>query len=289
MNRSLIPLLVGLALLTGCVSPHQRTARHHASSVVQFLYPNQNPLITPGVPVLKLPLRVGIAFVPPGQPRKNFGSSGESPLSEAKKQELMKTVAADFKSLPFVGAIELIPTTYLRPEGGFENLDQLQSMFGLDVIVLLGADQTQTSRTNQKQIAYLTIVGLFFVEAESNETHTLLDATVYDITNRKLLFRAPGTSIVKGTSAALQTNSELMRDAQRGYDAATTELAKNLRTELESFKTRLKEAPEEIRVEHRPGYTGGGSLDALFALGFVSALTFLARRVRPPVQPDFSA
>jgi rhombotail lipoprotein len=30
------------------------------------------------------------------------------------------------------------------------------------------------------------------------------------------------------------------------------------------FQERVKESPEEFEVVHKPGYTGGGSLDAFF-------------------------
>ena len=52
-------------------------------------------------------------------------------------------MAAKFHGLPYVKSIDLIPTTYLRPNGGFENLDQVKSMFGVDVIALVAYDQIQ--------------------------------------------------------------------------------------------------------------------------------------------------
>ncbi len=279
MNRILFPALAGLVLLTGCVTSFNTTAKHRASSVVSFLYPKQNPYITPGIPTLKLPLRVGIAFVPDTESPRNHYARNQPILSEARKQELMKSVAADFKALPFVKGIEFIPTTYLRPEGGFENLDQLKSMFDLDVVVLLGFDQRQNSSSNEWSFTYWTIVGLYTVQAERNQTHTLIDATVYDIASRKLLFRAPGISAVRENSAPLFTEEQLRLDAESGYNQAAVDLSKNLKTELESFKTRIKEAPEEIKIEHRPGYTGGGSLEGGFALLLLGALGFVARRL----------
>jgi hypothetical protein len=49
----------------------------------------------------------------------------------------------------------------------------------------------------------------------------------------------------------------------------------NLKLQLESFRERVKNAPGEVRIEHRPGYTGGGSLGAGFAS--ILGLLLLAR------------
>ncbi len=277
MKHFLILPITGLLLLSGCVSPSQRTQRHQATSVVQFLYPDQSPLITPSTPTLRLPLRVGIAFVPVG---KSKHGNNAHPLDETRQQQLMQAVSAEFKNLPFVQGIEHIPGSYLRPEGSFTNLDQLKSMFGVDVIVLLSTDQTQNTGSNRWSFAYWSIVGLYFIEAERNDTHTMLDATVYDIASRKLLFRAPGINTVKHHSAPVYTNEELRRDPDARYTAAAAALTQNLKTELEAFKVRIKEAPEEIKIERRPGYTGGGSLDALCALGLVGVLTYFGASAR---------
>ncbi|MDP3071764.1 MAG: hypothetical protein Q8N18_15845 [Opitutaceae bacterium] len=67
----LLPLALAALLtlgLAGCVGFMGQRQRHHeASSVVQFLYPDKNqPFVQPRIPTLRLPLRVGLAFVPSG-------------------------------------------------------------------------------------------------------------------------------------------------------------------------------------------------------------------------------
>ena len=108
----LAPALLGFALLlAGCATP-----RHEAASVVEYLYPDQkDPLPATGMPTLRLPLRVGLAFVP-------GGASGAGFLTEERRMELLQKIAGRFRSYPFVKDIELIPTAYLRPRGGFTNL-----------------------------------------------------------------------------------------------------------------------------------------------------------------------
>src|SRR5438874_11927675 len=92
-----------VAILTGCGT----TSTHQATSVVGYLYPKQSePIDKPGVPVLRLPLKVGVAFVPEGNDENRFSRSG--PLSEIQRATLIDKVSASFKKLPFVKSIEVI-------------------------------------------------------------------------------------------------------------------------------------------------------------------------------------
>ncbi|MBI2498565.1 MAG: rhombotarget lipoprotein [Opitutae bacterium] len=261
-------LLVLLTLgLAGCIG-FRGTRRHHeASSVVQFLYPDRNqPFIQPQIPTLRLPLRVGVAFIPAGLPDgRGAYYRVAANFTEQQKTELLRKVAAQFKTLPFVQSIEIIPTTYLRPGGGFENLDQLRAMMGLDVVALIAYDQTQSSSETEASIAYWTIVGAYIVPAQRNSTHTLMEAVVYDIRSRSLLFRAPGTSTVRNHTTLFRNDYELKKDSAAGINEASAQLTANLAQELELFKVHAKEEPSTVKIEHKPGYTGGGAIDAWFA------------------------
>ena len=46
-------------------------------------------------------------------------------------------------------------------------------------------------------------------------------------------------------------------------DDEWTNLVASLQEELASFKTRVKESPQEFKIISKPGYTGGGSLGAV--------------------------
>lgn len=257
-------LLSGLAVLltcglTGCVGMWGDRRRHEASSVVQFLYPDRNlPFIEPRIPTLRLPLRVGVAFIPAGTHVGRY--TGGAGFNEQQKTDLLRKVAAQFKTLPFVQSIEIIPTTYLRPGGGFENLDQLRAMMGIDVVALIAYDQTQTSDDTEASLAYWTIVGAYLVEGQRNATHTLMEAVVYDIPSRSLLFRAPGTSTIKNHATLVRNTHELRLASVGGLEQASAQMTTNLAQELELFQVRAKEEPQNLRIEHKPGYTGGGSL-----------------------------
>jgi rhombotail lipoprotein len=280
--RRLLFALLATALaftLTGCVGFWGQRRHHEASSVVQFLYPDTAmPFVQPEIPTLRLPLRVGVAFVPPGLPGGRGFSHIQANFTEQQKTELLRKVAGQFKTLPFVQSIEIIPATYLRPGGGFANLDQLRTMLGIDVIALIAYDQAQTSDDNEASLAYWTIVGAYLVPAQAQATHTLMEAVVYDIPSRSLLFRAPGTSTVKGHATLLRNASELRKDSAQSLEEAGAQMTANLAQELELFKVRAREEPGTVKIEHRPGYTGGGSLDVGFALLLVVLLGTAAVR-----------
>jgi rhombotail lipoprotein len=256
--------LAALLFLSGCFSLFDGPRKtDRSSSVVNFLYPAQNnPLPPTTIPVLRLPLRVGIAFVPSAVQNESFSGSG---ITEEQKTGLMRQVAAEFKAYPFVQSIEIVPSTYLRPAGGFENLDQLHSLLGIDVIALVAYDQVQFTNDNFLSLSYWTIVGAYIFKGNKNDTHTLMEAAVYDIPSRHLLFRAPGASQVHATSAAVYLRDNLRTDSSQGFAAATGDLIANLQTQLAEFRERVKHSPDEVRIENKPGYTGGGALGGLFA------------------------
>lgn len=271
--RVIAALLLAPLFLGGCYGLRGSGRQHQSSSVVQFLYPDQSqPFVQPSIPTLRLPLRVGIAFVPPASSKYGYFGSDMS-FPESRKAELLRQVAKEFRSLPFVEGIEIVPTTYLRPGGGFENLEQLRSMLGVDVVALIAYDQAQITNDTAWTLSYWTIVGAYVVEAQKNETYTLMEAVVYDIRSRKLLFRAPGTNTVKGHSTLIRTSEELRHDSANSFDAAAKDLTANLQSELEAFKVRIKEAPEEVHIEHKPGYSGGGAFDGVFVI--VSAVMLI--------------
>ncbi len=264
-------LLMGL--LAGCGMMESRT-KHRASSVVDFLYPKGNQVaVKPSVPRLALPLSVGVAFVPSGESRH-----GSRVLDPNLRMQIMERVAGEFRQYEFIDHIELIPTEYLRPGGSFDNLQQLKTMYGIDVIALISYDQIQNTDQSFWSVAYWTIVGAYIFEGERNDTSTLIDAAVFDIDSRKLLFRAPGTSQVKASATIVNLSEALREDSQQGFELAADNLVVNLTAELERFKMRIRERPEEVQVTHREGYSGGGGVfGGLFALLLVAVLGLRVR------------
>lgn len=268
--RNYLPRIIAIALLTailvfaltGCVLPSR--TQHQSSSVVEFLSPGgEQPFEQPATPALSLPLRVGVAFVP--STMRPYQHTAET-FPATQKKVLLEKVADQFESLPFVTSIEEIPDAYLRSGGSFANLDQIQALLGVDVIVLIAHDQMQGRVEDEWSFAYWTLVGAYIVEASRNETHTLMEAVVYDIRSRSLLFRAPGASVIKDRSTLVRSARELQNASEDGFTQAAEDLTLNLEDQLERFTERLKAEPESVVITHKPGYAGGGSFSAGFAL-----------------------
>lgn len=258
-NRSTMALGLLFALMTMAGCTFNPPERHYSSSVVKYLYSDKQVEVKPQIPTLTLPLSVGIAFVPSGVGSYNH-------LTEDEKHALMEKIAAHFKQYDYVKNIEIIPSAYLQPEGGFANLDQIRTMFGVDVIALVSYDQHQFTDEGIASLSYWTIVGAYIIPGEKNDTHTMVDTAVYDIVSRKLLFRAPGVSHIKGNATPVNISEALRKDRVEGFKLASEELITNLDKELQRFEAKVKAAPESYRVVHEEGYKGGGSVDAFLAL-----------------------
>jgi rhombotail lipoprotein len=251
---------------------------------MDYLYPRDVEHVdTPTLPTLSLPLKIGVAFVPEPQPKGHGGAfvtPGPGHFSEKQKLALARQISDDFREYPFVGSIELIPSAYLTARGGFANLDQIRSMFGVDVIALLSYDQVQFTDEGLLSLTYWTVVGAYVVRGEKNDTKTMMDAVVYDNASRKLLFRAPGISQIKGSATPINLTEQLRLDSEQGFNVAATNLVANLQEQLELFRERVKSAPEEYKIVRKPGYTGAGSLGG-FDLVLLAALATSAMVFRP--------
>ena len=251
-----------LAALAACAGG----PTHHATSAMSYLYPDRaNHVETPTVPVLSLPMRVGIAFVP--EEGNQCGPCEQHAFPETERAALMARVSDHFRDSAFVKSIEIIPSSYLTPRGSFANLDQLRSMFGVDVIALLSYDQIQFTDEGRSALTYWTVIGAYFVDGEKNDTRTLMDAVVYDIASRRLLFRAPGVSSIKGTSTPVNLTEQLRKDREKGFRLASDQLITNLDVQIGSFREKVKRGPSDYRVvkqpEYRGGAVGGGSAGAV--------------------------
>lgn len=242
-----------VALTSGCAAVG---STKHATSVVEFLYPDkESPIVKPDISELNLPLRVGIAFAP-GEGGGTYGGNnfitgkmgGEFIFSEEKKIALMKEVADHFKQYSFIKDLQIIPSTDLAPRGSFANLDRIRTVYGVDVIALLSYDQAQFTDEGVASITYWTLVGAYVVPGEKNDTHTLMDAVVYDIKSRKMLFRASGTSHTKSNATPVNLAGKLRADSESGFDKAAKDMIVNLDEELARFREKVKENPAEFKV-----------------------------------------
>jgi rhombotail lipoprotein len=270
MNRMMsLVLLVVIISLTACTRAwHElggdRNRGGISSSLVDYLYPGgEEPApYDETIPQLNLPLRVGLAFVPSSQ-RYTEG------LSEAHKLVLLNRVKDAFKEREFIKNISIIPDTYLRSSKGFKTIDQIARIYGLDTIALVSYDQVSYTEDTKASILYWTIIGAYFIKGSANDVQTFVDTSVFDVKTHKLLFRAPGLDVSKGTSTLINTIEESRKRRAESFDNAMADMTQNLDNELNVFVERVKKE-QVAKVVHRPGYSGGGG-----ALGWFSLLPLL--------------
>lgn len=194
-------LMVLTAQLTACVTGYADGRRGVSSSLVDYLYPEGEvpPKYEETTPHLRLPLTVGLAFVPS---QKSNGFS----LPEAKKVQLLEEVKRNFSNLEYVREINIIPDTYMRSAKGFDGAQQIARLYGLDVMALVSYDQVATSTETKSSLLYWTIVGAYLIKGNENQVTTFVDTAVFDMQSRKMLLRAPGVSETRLTSTLVEVD-----------------------------------------------------------------------------------
>lgn len=283
---------VTLAVIaTACLFACSTTPVQQRASVLEYLYPEGTPVVPPADVHLNLPLRVGLAFAPardPGRSHGSYWSSGfeYTPSFDASAQQrLLDRVIDAFEGTAGVQSIQIVPPNLVETAGGFENVDQLRNLLGLDVIALLSYEQTQFQDFDHASLTYLTVVGAYLFEANRNETHTFVDTSVFDIGSRALLFNAGGHSIVKGDSTAVEASEELREDSIAGFEGAIDAMIVELQASLQAFREQA--ASGTVRGAGTPalavhGAEGAGAVGALeLGLGLLLAGgCLLGRRAR---------
>jgi len=277
-----LPLLIAAAGCTGTLPSSRRT-----NSALEFLYPQGTlPARSGREVVLHLPVRVGVAFAP---------SPHMDPITEEQKQRLLNRVSAAFRKHEAIGHLEVVPSAYLHPGGGFANLDQIRNSLGLDLMVLLSYDQSQFTESTRASWTYFTVVGPFLIEGEKNDTRTVMDAVVYDIDSQTLLFRAAGESTVKGHSSPLNVARKRRVFAGEGFEKATGSLITSLSAALARFEEQARTGtiqgprtpaiamynPQGERITGAGASGGGGGALGMPEL-IIAALLGLSLLVRRP-------
>ncbi len=266
-----LSLALGIALVSACTWLWQESGYQQregvSSSLVDYLYPKGEvpPERETTIPRLELPLRVGIAFVP-------ADSQYSGTLSEATKNDLLNQVKGRFVDLDYVEHIEVIPETYLRSSKGFEGLQQVARLYGVDVMALVSYDQVAATADTKASILYWTIVGAYVIEATANEVQTFVDTAVFDIATQKLLFRAPGINRREFRSTAVENPEKLREQRTEGFTAAMADMTNNLATELDRFEERLEQEPTLAQVEWSEDADGGGAAADWLALLLLATL-----------------
>jgi rhombotail lipoprotein len=266
--------------LAGCTSLWQLgapggTRNGVSSSLVDYLYPKGEvpPEQPQGIPQLALPLRVGIAFVP-------SQNNSDAAISEATRTELLGNVRSAFLDRDYIAHIEIIPDTYLRSKSGFEGMQQVARLYGLDIMALVSYDQVTVSEDRKSSLLYWTIVGAYVIKGTDNEVQTFVDTAVFDVPTRRLLFRAPGTDLLQSRSTAVESAEAVRKGRNASFTAAVNDMTTNLVGELDRFEVRLKEEPQLADVSWKDSAGGGGGSTDLLMLMLLLAFCVAGSRCR---------
>lgn len=277
----IVPLLALALVALACV-PQQRQIR---SSALDFLYPTGHEAGAEEDVTLRLPVRVGVAFAP-------ARVAGLDSFTETQRQQLLDRVAAAFRGRDGIASVEAIPSSFLEPGGGFDNLDRVAAALGVDVVALISYDQFQFSESGRSSWAYWTLIGAYIVEGEKNETRTVLDAVVYDIASRAMLFHASGSDASTDRSTPVDAAKVLRRRSEESFSLATDDLIERLDDALAAFEEQaatgtvrgagtpaIAMLDEQGRPIGSGGEGGAGSLGA-FAAALLAALAALGLATR---------
>jgi len=264
MRFRIVLIAAACLALTGCLS-FGYGRRQYRSNLLDYLNPRNTEARRVNAPSrLQLPLRIGIAFVP----------AGNSPIDAESEQRLLEIVRKAFSGREWVRDIRTIPSAYLLPHGGYDNLEQVSRMFGVDVMALVSVDQIQYNDPTALSILYLTIVGQYVLPGDRDDTRTLIDVAVLDVTSRNFLLRAPGTSRIRGFNTPIDSARRLRGKSDEGLRLAMLDLTKNLDAAVSSFKADVaagQRADVDIITREGKSVRGGGAFDPLAVLLVVVA------------------
>lgn len=254
-------LMIAMALLGGCAGVFSSYGDRsgHSSSVVDFLYPKGTPFepVEPGTPRIPLPARVGLMFVP--------SSSSPPGLTVADREQLLEKVRHAFREQDFIERIEIVPDSYLRRGGGFDNLEQIARMHGLDLVALVSYDQLSQRNETGASFLYWTIIGAYTIPATRNQVSTFVETTVFDIRSHALLLRAPGQDQRDLQSTGVRSDERRETLARASFNAAVDDMIPKLDSAIREFAMRAGEDGRAELYDRRSGdawrgKSGGGSI-----------------------------
>ncbi len=227
----------------------QRTGS--ASSLVEYLYPRGE--FPPGrgehSPLITVPVRVGVAFVPATR-QSDFS------LTSVHKQALLQRMKQSFRDIPVIQDIRIIPEQALTPRGGIQDLRRVANQHGVDLMALVSYDQIGSVHDNPLSLTYWTIVGAFILPGNTHEVQTVVDTGVFDVRTSKLIIKAAGQDKLQELSPGVVVRAHFRQASERSFESATDKMINNLRQELSLLQQRLRQNSHEVDLDYAPGYQG---------------------------------
>jgi rhombotail lipoprotein len=254
-------LAAAVCLLAGCTNP---VTTRRQSSLVDYLAPGGNAAPAQAGPAtVQLPLAVGIAFLPAGNAEtSNLAWKGPKDvvvfLTPEGEQRMADQVKARFAQKSWISSFKVIPSNYLSTRGGFQDLDKVAALNKVDIMVLVSLNQVQFSNPKWYSWSYWTMVGAYTVKGDKNDTSSFVDAAVFHVPSHNMLFRAAGTSLVKGSSTWAQRDEKLQKKSAEGFALAMDALSANLDQAVATFREEvLQGRRKDVRLVDRDGIPAG--------------------------------
>lgn len=247
-HRQYIIMLLAMLAVFGCASLDETTKQRQVASLLTYLFPGaeNTPTITDQVAEIKVPFRIGVAFVPDN-------ADPQFRLPENDRIRLAGEVRNAFSNYPFIREIVPIPSMYLEAKGGFANLDRIAALLKLDVIALISFDQVQNAGATGWSFLYWTGIGAYAIEGDRYDILTTVETAVFDVKSRRLLMRGEGVSNIKGTATMVGFSEEARAARTRGVDEAVKQMIGKLHGEVKAFRERAPKDPT-IHLVLPPGY-----------------------------------
>ncbi len=258
MKSKLVMVWLILAtIVTGCASVEKTSRQSQVASVMAYLFPNSGKVPPPSTQVaeLKVPFRIGVAFVPDN-------SNPEFRLPEKERISLATQVREAFSGYPFVSELVAIPSSYLGPGGGFENLGQVASLFKLDVVALISFDQVQNAGATGWSFLYWTGLGAYVIDGDQFDILTAVETSVFDVNSRQLLLRAGGLSSIKGTATMVGFSEQARLARTQSFEKAIQDMISNLHSEVKQFRQSAAKNPN-VRLILPPGYNSNATREVV--------------------------
>jgi len=251
-----VGLLTGGLLLLGCTSPTTTTRQ---SSLLDYLSSGEQAAATGAEAKVRLPLEVGVAFLPGGSVAsqgiwKTGGKTEAVFITAQDETRLGQAIQARFSGKPWVRSLKVIPSFYLRERGGFQDVERVAALNRVDVMILVSLNQVQFTSPKWYSIANWTGLGAYTMRGDKNDTSTFIDAAVFDVASRSLLFRATGTSAAKGSATWAGREEKLRQQSVASLGQAVEDLCGHLDGAVATFKEEvLKGRRKDVHLLDRDG------------------------------------
>jgi rhombotail lipoprotein len=81
-----------------------------------------------------------------------------------------------------------------------------------------------------------------------------MDAALFHIPNRQMLFRASGSNHIKNKATPINLSEQAREDSLSGFRQASVDLTKNLEKKLYYFRKAIRSSTGKFTLKLKPGY-----------------------------------